>query len=108
VNERRRHPRVEADGDVHVSAGGSTRTGRLRDLSVDATLIETEESWPVGTEVEIEMTLDGDTAALQLAGEVIRLAPAEGGLQAMAVLFRDLPPSAATRIDLYLDRQARP
>jgi hypothetical protein len=108
MNERRRHPRVEADGDVQVTSGGSMRVARLRDLSVDATLVEIDEAWAVGTEVGMELTLPGDGAALALAGEVIRLAPGEDGRHLMAVLFKDLPPSAATRIDLYLDRQSRP
>ena len=83
-------------------------SGQLRDLSVDAALLEAPESWPLGASVEMELTIPGDAALLRLPGQVIRHAELEDGGQGMAILFLDVPPNAATRIDLFLARQERP
>lgn len=103
--DRRRHPRLEIDAPVRVLSGFEAIEGRLRDLSIDATLIEAEKTWPMGTDVTLELTLPDDDVALQLSGQVIRLA-SDGPQPGMAVLFSDLTPDAATRIDLFLARQS--
>jgi hypothetical protein len=105
--ERRRSRRVEASGIAVLTAEAGTLTGHLRDLSTDAALVEMPEAWPAGTVVEMELTLPGDPALLRLGGQVVRHAELEGGRRGMAVLFTDLPPNAATRIDLFLARQER-
>jgi hypothetical protein len=51
--------------------------------------------------------LPDDDVELRLTGQVIRLAE-DAGQPQMAVLFSDLPPTAATRIDLFLARQSEP
>lgn len=108
MTERRRHPRVSVDVPVTLtSADGTTLEGHLRDLSIDAVLVDTATNWPLGTAVSLELTLPGDNAPLRVPGTVIRHANGEGANPGMAVLFSDLPPNAATRIDLYLDRHDR-
>jgi hypothetical protein len=42
---------------------------------------------------------------MQVAGQVIRLAPGDGDARAVAVLFRDLHPTAEGRIEMFLHRQ---
>jgi hypothetical protein len=106
--ERRRARRVEASGHVVLTGEAGTLTGQLRDLSVDAALLEAPESWPLGSTVELDLTLPGDPDHLHLQGEVIRHAVLENGGRGMAILFADMPPNAATRIDLFLARQERP
>jgi hypothetical protein len=108
AQERRRSRRFEASGTVVLSGQAGTLRGELRDLSVDAVLIEAPECWPLGASVEMALTLPGDPAALPLQGQVIRHADLDGGGRGMAVLFTDVPPNAATRIDLFLARQERP
>ena len=103
-SERRRHPRIEVDAPVRVLSSGAVIAGRLRDLSVDATLVEAPLVWPIGSEVTLELTLPDDDVELRLSGQVIRLGE-DAGQPQMAVLFSDLPPTAATRIDLFLARQ---
>jgi hypothetical protein len=104
-SERRRHPRIEVDAPVRVHSGAAVIEGRLRDLSMDATLIEAARTCPIGTAVDLELTLPDDDVELRLTGQVIRLAD-DGDQPQMAVLFSDLPPTAATRIDLFLARQS--
>jgi hypothetical protein len=74
---------------------------------VDAVLVEGERSWPVGTTVELSFTLPGPRAVLGLHGTVIREAEGEAAGRLMAVLFSDLPPAAATAIDLFMDAQGQ-
>ena len=106
--ERRRSRRVETSGVAVLQGDPGRLEGQLRDLSVDAALMEVPGTWAVGTAVEIELTLPGDPAPLRLQGQVIRHAELEEGRTGLAVLFGDVPPHAATRIDLYLARQEQP
>jgi hypothetical protein len=104
--ERRRHPRVEVNVVVHVTAGDDVAGGRMHDISVDAVLLEAPRSWPVGTTVGLGFTLPGMQAPVSLSGTVIReTAEADGGARLMAVLFTDLPPATATAIDLFMAGQ---
>ncbi len=103
--ERRRHPRVRVDVAVQITAEDRAISGHLHDLSVDATLLEAPQAWPVGTAVRLAFELPDGGGSLDLAGTVIRVAEGEGQGQAMAVLFADLPPAAATRIDLFMGRR---
>ena len=100
--DRRRSPRYPVDLPAELAVEGSSITGRQRDLCKDAGLVEAGMTWPVGTVVNMAVTLD--RANVTFPGTIIRVAPGEEDNQAMAVLFDSLPPALATRLDLFLDK----
>jgi hypothetical protein len=103
--ERRRSPRVVVDVPVRLTVGRESVPGRLRDICRDAALVEVHRDCALGTTVSLMFGLDDDAGPLQVSGEVIRLAPGDGDARAVAVLFRDLPPAAEGRIEMFLARQ---
>jgi hypothetical protein len=103
--ERRRSPRVAVDVPVRLTVGQESVPGRLRDICRDAALVEVHRDCALGTTVSLMFGLDDDAGPLQVSGEVIRLAPGDGDARAVAVLFRDLPPAAEGRIEMFLARQ---
>jgi hypothetical protein len=95
------------DGAVQLTVDGTSFPGRLRDLSTDAVLVEAAQGWPLGTRVEVQLALPGDEGEpFTVVGDVVRVSAGDPG-QAVAVLFADLTPAAATRIDLFVDRESR-
>jgi hypothetical protein len=104
-HEERRHlPRHPAALPIRVRVNGIAHEVRLRDLCVDAAFVETGEGWPVGTLVELEMELPRSGGPCEIQGRVVRVAePASGG-PGVAVAFTRVPPTAQTRLDLFLQR----
>ncbi len=77
--ERRKAPRVPVDASVQITVDGASVSGRLRDLSCDAVLVEAAESWPLGTRMEVQLTLPGDSGGpFTVAGDVVRVGAGEG------------------------------
>jgi hypothetical protein len=106
VGERRRHPRVAVDVPVRLLTGGQEHLARLCDICRDAVLVEAPAQWPVDTELRLSMELPGVSGAIDVAGRVIRLAPAEGGRHSMAILFANMSPTVAMRIDFLVALQS--
>ena len=104
--ERRKSPRVAVDVPVRLTLGRDSIPGRLRDVCRDAALVEVHHDCPLGSEVSLIFELAEEDGPLQVTGQVIRLAPGDGDARAVAVLFRDLHPSAEGRIEMFLNRQA--
>jgi len=105
--ERRRHPRVEADVEARLTIDGETLDARLHDVCRDAALVIAGRSWPLDTRVTIEVELPGVAGRVKASGPVVRLAPADGGRHGMAVLFDEITPESALRIELFIsDREA--
>jgi hypothetical protein len=87
---------------VRLAVGGSELAGHLHDVCRDAALVEAEASLPLDAPVELRLTLPGLSAPLDVRGRVIRVTPGETYPHALAVLFDDLPPGDATRIDFFV------
>jgi hypothetical protein len=106
--ERRRSPRVVVDVPVRLTLdrGRDSMPGRLRDICRDAALVEVHRNCELGSEVSLMFELSEEDGPLQVAGQIIRLAPGDGDARAVAVLFRDLHPSVEGRIEMFLSRQA--
>lgn len=104
-DERRKSPRYAVDVAARLTIGGAQHTGRLRDLCRDAALVEADRAWPLETEVTVAMELPGTGGPLEVSGRVIRLAPGEGGVTGLAILFTNVSPAAATRIDFFVALQ---
>ena len=103
--ERRRSPRVAVDVPVRLTLGRDSMPGRLRDICRDAALVEVHQECPLGSDVSLMFELAEEDGPMQVAGQVIRLAPGDGDARAVAVLFRNLHPTAEGRIEMFLHRQ---
>jgi len=102
-SERRAHARQ----DVRLEALERTEAGfyfqRTRNLSMGGAFLEGTLPHPAGTRVSLELQLPGDTAALDVDGEVVE-AP-DGGV-GMGIRFVDL--SATQRLRLTEILQGSP
>jgi hypothetical protein len=105
--ERRRSRRVAVDVPARLTVGGETLDGRLHDICRDAALVLAGRSWPLETPMGLEAELPGVPGRVRASGRVVRLAAAEQGQHGMALLFDELAPESALRIELYIsDREA--
>jgi len=103
--ERRRHPRFKLTVPVRLAVAGEELPGLLRDVCRDAALVESPRALELETLVLLSTELPETGGPFEVAGRVIRAAEAEGEIHPLAVLFTEVSPSAATRIDLFLARQ---
>jgi hypothetical protein len=107
MDDRRKSPRFPVDTRLRLTGGGSSASGRLRDICRDAALLETDAPLALGTFVTLSLELPGTgDGEVLVSGKVIRVAPGEGGGHASAVLFTEVPPAAAARIEVFLALQA--
>jgi hypothetical protein len=100
--ERRRHPRVTVDAPVKLFVAGIEYPARIRDICREAVLIEAGRSWPMETEVRLQMELPGMKEQIDVVGRVIRHVPGESGGHGMAILFGDVTPLIGVRIDFFV------
>ncbi len=107
AEERRRSPRIAVDVPARLTVGDETEEGRLHDICRDAALVLAGRSWPLETRVALETELPGVPGRVRASGRVVRLSAAEPGQHGMAVLFDELAPEAALRVELFIsDREA--
>jgi hypothetical protein len=107
MDDRRKNPRFPVETPLRLTGGGTSMSGRLRDICRDAALLETEAPQAVGTFVTLSLNLPGTgDDEVVVSGKVIRVAPGEGGGHATAVLFTEVPTAAAARIEVFLALQA--
>src|SRR5262245_12121150 len=108
TEERRKSPRYSVEIPVRLTARGASYPGRLRDVCRDAALVEVDRAWSLETPVALAMELPGTGGPLEVLGRVVRLVPptAPGAPHGIAVLFTDVSPAAATRIDFFIALQA--
>ncbi len=107
-DERRKSPRYPVDLSATVEVAGQSHPGRVRDLCRDALFVEVSEPWSIGTQVRVTAALPGGEGPVDMAGRVVRQAAPGEESPGVAVLFDDLSPSTATRIDLFLATQEEP
>jgi hypothetical protein len=103
--ERRKQPRFVVDVPVRLTAEGATFPGHLRDICRDAAWIESDRGCAMGVDVALAVELPGTGGPMVIEGKVIRVAPGERAPNGMAILFKDLPPASATRIDFFIAMQ---
>lgn len=102
THERRKTPRRDVDVPAHLRLGEGTLDVRVHDICRDAALVEADSPVEVGTGVGLILALPGLSAPIELRGNVIRTAVGEKRAHALAVLFDDVPPGDATRIDFFV------
>jgi hypothetical protein len=103
--ERRKSPRFAVDVPARLSVGNDVVVGRLRDVCRDAALVVADRSFALETEVSLAMELPGTGGPMLLRGKIVRLAPGDQGGHGMAILFHDITPAAAARIDFFIAQQ---
>jgi hypothetical protein len=101
-DERRRSRRHPVKAPVRLSLGDEELPGLLRDICRAAALVESPRELSLGASVALAIELPSQIGTLQVAGRVARLAAPEDGIHPLAILFTDVPPAAATRLDLFL------
>jgi Tfp pilus assembly protein PilZ len=104
-SDRRKQPRFDVDVPVRLSANGVAFPGFLCDICRDAAWVESQRICVVGTEVSVALELPGTGGPMQIEGRVIRIGPGDREPNGMAILFNDLPPAVATRIDFFVALQ---
>lgn len=103
TQERRRTPRRDVDVPALLKLAERTLEVRLHDICRDAALVETDDAaLDVGAVVGLSLALPGLPLPIDLTGRVIRAAAGEVRARALAVLFDEVPPGDATRIDFFV------
>ncbi len=106
AKERRRSPRITVDVPARLTMGDETVEGRLHDICRDAALVLASRSWPLETQVALETELPGVPGRVRASGRVVRLSAGGQGEHGMAVLFDELAPESALRVELFIsDRE---
>jgi PilZ domain len=107
MDDRRKNPRFAVAAPLRLKAGTFSTEGRLRDICRDAALVEVEAPQALGAFVNLAFDLPGTgEGPVEASGQVIRVAPGEGGAHGAAVLFTDVAPQAAARIEFFLALQS--
>ncbi len=82
---------------VTATNGGESLRGRARDLCREAVLVEADDSFPLGTRLNLVLEANGSNRPLELSGEVVRMGPRKTGV--MAIAFADIAPENQAAID---------
>lgn len=102
--ERRKHPRVQLGARVDVVSGSNFYSARGRDISMGGLFIETLAPLPLGSQVMIELVLDGSRHVLP--AEVCWSVEAEeGGTAGVGVQFDGLSSRARGAIERFMRRR---
>jgi len=87
-------------------AGGDLHEALVLNMSVRGMLIETQEALPVGSTVDLRLTLPG-ADPVPLVGLVVRTAPAEPGRFRNGVQFLILRDPVRDRLRTYIEAEAK-
>jgi hypothetical protein len=102
--ERRRSRRHPVKATVRLKVGDEALPGLLRDLCREAALVESPRELDLEAPVTLAIELPALGGTLSVGGRVVRRAAAEDGIHPLAILFTDVAPADATRLDLFIDR----
>lgn len=100
--------RVSVSVMVRLSAelpyGRSIRICQSENLSRSGMLIRTEDTLPVGTTVEAEFSLPGQSEPIEAEGRVVRMT-VPGEIPGIALNFEKLPESSRRRLETFLEAE---
>jgi c-di-GMP-binding flagellar brake protein YcgR len=71
--EKRRYQRIPAERPATISSGHQQFKGQTVDVSMGGLMVRTEDVYPVGTRVEIEMRVYPGAQPFRAKGRVVRL-----------------------------------
>lgn len=103
--ERRKNPRYPVNLAARLASVGGMCAGKVRDICRDAAFVETPQSVPTGTAVEVTVEFPGLEAPLAIKGKVVREALTGDGRPAVAILFIEETPEFVTQLDFLIDSQ---
>ena len=104
-----RPKRLMVKMQVRMGGTGLLRMAQTENLSESGVLIRTREKVPVGSEIDLELSLPGSAGPIKAVGEVMRYQQGEGGeTQGLGVAFTRLTGEAAERLNDYLDQCLAP
>ena len=94
---RRRFPRVPAKLDVRFHGADELRAAYVSSFSMGGVFIKTGHPLPIGTEILMEIELDGDLAPIRINGRVVweRLVGRDDG---MGVAFTETIPDRLRKL----------
>jgi uncharacterized protein (TIGR02266 family) len=102
MKERRQHPRFQVWLPLRLHGRGEALDAHARDMSRTGLFVETDQTWPVDTELRLTIELPGPEGPAEASARVVRVAEAESGAQGMGVVFVDVEPATLSRIDSFL------
>jgi len=97
VRDTRLHPRVPAQLSVRFVDGQDFRAAWVSSLSQGGVFIKTQHPLPIGTEIIMEIELEGDLTPIRVKGKVIwdRIAGRDDG---MGIAFTDTIPDRLRKL----------
>jgi uncharacterized protein (TIGR02266 family) len=103
-NGRRSTPRVDVVLQLQYRSAGHLLVNYCTNLSRGGLFVPSTEPLPVGTQLQLELTVPGDATTTVLEGEVrwVRQFDADEGPAGMGVKFRDVDSALGRRIDLLV------
>ncbi len=101
---RRSTPRVDVVLQLQFRSAGHLLVNYCTNLSRGGLFVASHEPLPVGTQIQLELTVPGDSTTTLLDGEVrwVRQFDADEGPAGMGVKFRDVDSALGRRIDLLV------
>ncbi len=106
--EKRRHPRIKLITKVTHMAGDFFHYYYSRDLSIGGIFLETQEPFPIGTEVKLEFPLPEVAERLSVKGAVVRIVEraedAPGPYPGMGIEFVGLSEEAQAMLADFITR----
>jgi len=94
ILDRRKYPRIKIITKVAHIRGEHFHYFYSRDLSVGGIFLETDQAYPVGTKLELEMSLPEVVDRVRVFGKVVRVvAPEErlkGNIPGMGIQFIEM------------------
>ena len=104
-----RPKRLMVTMQVQMGGPGLLRMAQTENLSESGVLIRTREKIPVGSEIDLELSLPGAVGPMKAVGEVMRYQKVEGGeALGLGVACTRLTGEAADRLNDYLDQCMAP
>lgn len=102
-SERRRYPRIPVEMWVQESRDRELYFERAANLSEGGVFLENTIPHPMGTLVQLEFTLPGDSAPIRARGKIVS-SMGGGSDLGMGVQFVDLDPEIARRIRAFIEK----
>lgn len=109
TRDTRQHPRFKTDLEVKVSAAGreGIRTTKILNISLGGVFVATEESYPFGTELNLEFSLPGQPRVLKANGVVMWTShpdPKHADVAGIGVRLKGLSVDDIRLLRTYLDK----